>query len=68
MKVLLAPASQGEEELPASLSGAALAGLYKEAAIAARLGHPNVIQLLGVCTFPPAIVTGALLFRRGRAV
>ena len=29
-----------------------------EAALVGRLRHPNVVQFIGVCTSPPAVVTG----------
>lgn len=41
-----------------SLPQQALACLQKEAGIIAGLRHPNLLQLLGVCMVPPAIITG----------
>ncbi|KAI7837951.1 hypothetical protein COHA_008256 [Chlorella ohadii] len=40
-----------------SLPQQALACLQKEAGIIAGLRHPNLLQLLGVCMVPPAIIT-----------
>ena len=45
-----------------TLSSPVLASLQREAALMAALRHPNCVQLFGVCTFPPAMVTGALRF------
>lgn len=45
-----------------TLSSPVLANLQREAALMAALRHPNCVQLFGVCTFPPAMVTGALRF------
>lgn len=41
-----------------SLSSPVLASLQKEAGLMAALRHPNCCALLGVCAFPPALVTG----------
>ncbi len=35
--------------------------LQKEAGLVASLRHPNVVLFLGVCSSPPAVVTGAVL-------
>ncbi|KAL4447322.1 hypothetical protein ABPG77_007355 [Micractinium sp. CCAP 211/92] len=40
-----------------SLSSPILAALNKEASLLASLRHPNVVQFIGVTTFPPAIIT-----------
>lgn len=40
-----------------SLSSPVLASLQKEAGLMAALRHPNCCALLGVCAFPPALVT-----------
>lgn len=32
--------------------------LQKEAAVMAQMRHPNVVNLLGLCTLPPCILTG----------
>jgi serine/threonine protein kinase len=37
--------------------GTIAADLQKEAGLMASLRHPNIVQFLGVCIFPPAIVT-----------
>lgn len=44
------------------LNSPVLASLQQEAALMAALRHPNCVQLLGVCTFPPAMATDALQF------
>ncbi|PSC69274.1 Serine threonine-kinase CTR1 [Micractinium conductrix] len=51
-------AAEDDEELhPVTLSSPALAGLNKEAEVMAALRHPNVVSLMGVCSYPPALVT-----------
>lgn len=40
-----------------SLSNPLLGKLQQEAGLMASLRHPNVVQFLGVCTFPPCIMT-----------
>jgi hypothetical protein len=42
-----------------SLPPPAMEELQKEAGLMASLRHPNVVLFLGVCTTPPALVTGA---------
>lgn len=34
--------------------------LQAEAGIMARMRHPNIVQLLGICALPPCILTGEL--------
>lgn len=41
-----------------TLSSPQLEELQKEAALMATLLHPNIIQLIGVCAMPPAMVIG----------
>ncbi|KAL4421755.1 hypothetical protein ABPG77_009738 [Micractinium sp. CCAP 211/92] len=40
-----------------SLSSPTIEALQKEAGLMAALRHPNVVQFIGVCTSPPAVVT-----------
>ena len=47
---------QQQQEL-VTLSSPELAGLYKEAELMAAMRHPNVVTLMGVCAYPPALVT-----------
>ncbi|KAL4439870.1 hypothetical protein ABPG75_002871 [Micractinium tetrahymenae] len=42
---------------PVTLSSPALAGLHREAEVMAAIRHPNVVRLMGVCSYPPAVVT-----------
>ena len=49
-----------------TLSSPQLASLRAECRMMARLRHPHVVQLLGMCASPPAIVTGELSWRRLR--
>jgi serine/threonine protein kinase len=42
-----------------SLPAPAIAELEKEAGLMASLRHPNIVLFLGVCSSPPAVVTGA---------
>jgi len=49
--------SQADAAAAVSLSNPLLGKLQQEAGLMASLRHPNVVQFLGVCTFPPCIVT-----------
>ena len=44
---------QGELELPPEV----LRGLEEEAAVMARLRHPNLLNFLGLCPLPPCLLT-----------
>lgn len=50
-------------ELPA----ATMASLEAEAAIMARMRHPNIVTFLGLCALPPCILTGALTLAAARS-
>ena len=58
MLLQLDAGGSGAAELPAVLPPAALAGLFREASVAASIQHPNVVSLVGVCSQPPALVSG----------
>ncbi len=59
VKVLLQlDGASAAAEQPAVLPPAALAGLFREASVAASVQHPNVVSLVGVCSQPPALVSG----------
>lgn len=49
------------------LPDAAMKELQKEAAVMARMRHPNIVTLMGICALPPCIVTGGPAQGTGRA-
>ncbi|KAL4419069.1 hypothetical protein ABPG77_010348 [Micractinium sp. CCAP 211/92] len=53
----LEAAGPSGELQPVTLSSPALAGLHREAEVMAAIRHPNVVRLMGVCSYPPAVVT-----------
>jgi serine/threonine protein kinase len=59
VKVLLdlEEAQAAEPEAVWSLSNPILSNLRKESSLMASLQHPNIVQFMGVCTRPPAMIT-----------
>ncbi|KAL4431452.1 hypothetical protein ABPG75_006708 [Micractinium tetrahymenae] len=52
-----AAAASSSDSSAVSLSSPTIEALQKEAGLMAALRHPNVVQFIGVCISPPAVVT-----------
>jgi hypothetical protein len=57
VKVLLDSSITQSQAATLSLSSPILQKLEAEGSLLASLRHPNIVNFMGVCTFPPAIVT-----------
>lgn len=57
VKVLLDNSITESQAATLSLSSPILQKLEAEGSLLASLRHPNIVNFMGVCTFPPAIVT-----------
>ena len=64
-KVLVSADAQFNQE-SLELPEATMKELQSEAAVMARMRHPNIIGFMGLCTLPPCIMTGEVAMPAGR--